>query len=118
VNCIYTIGKGWTNNPFYEDPTNDPAPIVSEDAGWNPPNEKRSKFGNHAFCMLFDDLKIYDACLKVDTDANPDYGPPFTATWAYDWNWSTYKTKIVDDNPYTATSTPITYTFPIADENN
>jgi hypothetical protein len=113
VNCIYAIGKGWTNNPFYDDPTNDPAPIVSEDAGWNPPNEKRSKFIKHAFCMLFDDSKIYDACLKIDTAANPDFGPPFTISWAYNWSWDVYKSKVVDDIPHTNTGTPVSKYFGI-----
>jgi len=49
-------------------------PIVGEDDPY------RTRFGNHAFGALSGN--IYDACLKVDTDSNPDYGPPFSESWA------------------------------------
>jgi hypothetical protein len=108
LNCIYAIGRGWTNNPFYDNPMCDPNPIVPEDWGWA---QGRSSFGNHAFGSISDN--IFDACLTVDTDSNPDYGPPFTETWMLDEPWNGYKTKVVDDNPPTNTAYPSTYTFTI-----
>jgi hypothetical protein len=100
LNCILPIGCGWTNNPF--NPSN---PIAPKD-------ELRSSFGNHAFGSISDN--IFDACLKVDTDATPDYGPPFTETWMINEPWNTYKIKVVDNNPtypWGPTGYPATYSF-------
>lgn len=108
LNCIYAIGRGWTNNPFYSNPNYNPNPIVPED--WSSA-EGRSRFGNHAFGSIVDN--IFDACLTVDTDSNPDYGPPFTETWMLDEPWNGYKTKVVDDNPPISTAYPSTYSFTI-----
>lgn len=106
LNCIKPIGCGWTNNPFYDSqsyPYNQP--IVGEDDPY------RTRFGNHAFGALSGN--IYDACLKVDTDSNPDYGPPFSESWATGWSWNMYKTMVIDDNPPSSPGTPVTYSFNI-----
>lgn len=98
VNCIYAIGRGWTNNPFYTNPEPlyniDPHPLVPGDWSWD---EGRSYFGNHAFASLND--RIFDACLTVDTDIDPDDGPPFKMTWMINIPWETYKAKVIDDYP-------------------
>ena len=106
LNCVKPIGRGWSNNPFYSSqspPYNQP--IVGED------DSGRTKFGNHAFGAHGCD--IYDACLKVDTDENPDYGPPFDETWATGWYWNTYKSKVIDDNPSSSTGNPSIYSFSV-----
>jgi hypothetical protein len=106
VNCIYAIGRCWTNNPFYEHPMIYPKPIVPGDWGFP---EGRWSFGRHAFGSIGDN--IFDACLTVDTDNDPDYGPPFTETWMIDEPWTGYKNKVVDNYPATNTGYPYTYTF-------
>jgi hypothetical protein len=108
LNCIYAIGRGWTNNPFYDSGYCSSSPIVPED--WNSSNG-RSSFGNHAFGSISDN--IFDACLTVDTDSNPDYGPPHTETWMIDEPWTGYKAKVVDDNPSTSTGYPTSSTISI-----
>ena len=107
LNCIKAIGGTWTNNPFYSSqsyPYNQP--IVGED------DSGRTSFGNHAFGTL--GSNIYDACLKVDTDANPD-AAPHTESWAIGWSWSTYKDKVIDDNPAPpfGTGDPTAYSFSV-----
>jgi hypothetical protein len=98
LNCIYAIGRGWTNNPFYEN--TDPIyhlvnePIVPGDWCWD---EGRSFFGNHAFGSIGDN--IFDACLTVDTDKDPDDGPTFKETWMINVPWEVYKDKVIDDYP-------------------
>jgi hypothetical protein len=109
INCIKAIGRVWSNNPFYKwntefsYPVYSSEPIVGED---DDEYSGRSSFGNHAFCEL--DSIIYDACLKVDTDGNPDhyldvYGNPdgdgHIESWVYGWDWSTYKSKVIDNIP-------------------
>lgn len=97
LNCIKPIGRGWANNPFYEAGSWSSNPIVGEDDDMY---NGRSFFGNHAFCEL--NSNIYDACLKVDTDSNPD-APPHSnsnnGNWAIGWSWNTYKSKVIDNNP-------------------
>jgi len=107
LNCIKAIGRGWSNNPFYSNPSYSSYQIVGEDDDYN---DGRSSFGNHAFCRI--STTYYDACLKVDTDANPD-AVPHTESWAYGWDWSTYKSKVVDNNPGTSTGTPTEYSFSV-----
>jgi hypothetical protein len=108
LNCINAIGRGWTNNPFYSNPSCNPNPIVPGDWGYA---EGRWGFGNHAFGSIGDN--IFDACLTVDTDNDPDYGPPFTETWMIDEPWTGYKTKVVDNYPSTNTGYPSTQPFSI-----
>ncbi|MFH1940756.1 MAG: hypothetical protein ABIL68_01535 [bacterium] len=104
VNCIKPIGRGWTNNPFYPTmsyPYNDPI----EDGD----TSSRSKFSTHVVTVL---SSIYDACLKVDTDADPD-GAPHTESWANGWSWNTYVSKVVDNNPSTSTGALVLINFSI-----
>ncbi len=108
LNCIYAIGRGWANNPFYNNPSYNSNPIVPED--WSSANG-RSGFGNHAFGSIADN--IFDACLTVDTDGNPDFGPPFTETWMINRPWNDYKTKVVDNNPATGTGYPSAPSFTV-----
>lgn len=106
LNCIKAIGRGWSNNPFYagmNSPYN--VPIVGED------DAGRSGFGNHAFCMIGD--VVYDACLKVDTDNNPDAPPHDIESWAADWNWETYKSKVIDNNPASNPGNPYEYNYSV-----
>jgi len=108
LNCIYAIGRGWANNPFYGNSYYDPNPIVNGDWSYS---QGRSSFGNHAFGSISDD--IFDACLTVDTDGDPDYGPPFTETWMIDETWNDYKSKVVDNYPSTSTGYPSSPSFSI-----
>lgn len=121
LNCIKPVGRGWTNNPFYTNPSYNPNPIV--DGDWDS-SDGRSSFGYHAFASV--SYYIYDASGgEVDIgsppwDANdscdpnrPDYGPPFNAheldgddTWS-----SSYKDRVVDDVPSSPTQTPVPHIF-------
>jgi hypothetical protein len=108
LNCIFAIGRGWTNNPFYGNPDYNPNPIVDGDWGYS---QGRSLFGIHAFSSISDN--IFDACLTVDTDDDPDHGPPFEETWMIDEPWTGYKSKVVDNYPPVNTSYPNTPSFNI-----
>lgn len=112
LNCIKAIGGVWTNNPFYKYKGKymkvNPNPIVKED--WTE-NDGRSRFGNHAFGSISD--HIFDACLKVDTDSNPDAPPHQIESWMTNQPWNTYKKKVVDDKPKTNTGYPATHSFGI-----
>jgi hypothetical protein len=108
LNCIHPIGQGWANNPFYGNSNYSSNPIVNGD--WTIA-DGRSRFGNHAFGSISDN--IFDACLTVDTDSDPDFGPPFTETWMINQVWNSYKAKVVDNNPSTNTSYPSIETFNI-----
>jgi len=98
LNCIYAIGRDWTNNPFYTN--TDPKyhfihiPLVPGDWGWP---QGRSWFGNHAFAGKGDN--IFDACLTVNRAVPPDFGPPFVSTWMVDVPWKTYRRMVIDDFP-------------------
>jgi uncharacterized protein YneR len=98
LNCINAIGRGWTNNPFFTNP--DPQynfsrePIVPGDWSWD---EGRSWFGNHAFGTM--NGIVFDACLTVDTDNNPDDGPFFKETWMINIQWEDYRNKVIDAFP-------------------
>ncbi|MBN1348186.1 hypothetical protein JXJ21_02135 [candidate division KSB1 bacterium] len=101
VNCVKPIGRGWSNNPFYANPSFWNDPVVGEDTGYNPPSEKRSRFLRHAFGTIGG--AVYDACIKVDTDVNPDY-TPCTESWAIGWSFDpSYVIRVVDANPATET---------------
>ena len=106
LNCIKAIGRGWANNPFYASMGTNP--IMGEDDHYY---DGRSGFGNHAFCM--NGSVIYDACLKIDTDSNPD-APPHNESWATGWDWNVYKSKVIDNNPVSNPGTPYTgYIFSV-----
>ena len=101
---IKPVGLGWTNNPFYLNPQFSDSLIVDGDWGYS---DGRSGFGNHAFARL--GSYIYDATLKVDTDNDPDYGPPHTETWILGETWTNYKSKVVDSYPAIQTGDYVQY---------
>lgn len=111
LNCVKPIGKGWANNPFYDNSYYNSNPIVPGD--WDSSNG-RSGFGNHGFTRL--NGYIYDGSGgQVDIDSDADYGPPFNAlllagndTWT-----NNYKGKVIDNNPSYSTSTPADYSFSV-----
>jgi hypothetical protein len=80
--------------------------------------EGRSYFSNHAFSMIGD--MVYDACIKVDTDANPDYSP-HTESWLIGESWNEvnnsgdYNQKVIDDYPvlYYSTGPAVDYYFTV-----
>ncbi|MCP4678618.1 MAG: hypothetical protein GY854_24520 [Deltaproteobacteria bacterium] len=99
LNCVKPIGKGWTNNPFYDDTMYyNPNPIVDGDASYS--SDQRSSFGNHSFARVNNNL--FDASGgQVDVDTDPDDCPPHTPrdldgndTWTND-----YRNRVIDDNP-------------------
>lgn len=94
LNCIKPIGRDWTNNPSYGQYGHHDDPIVP--GHWSV-TDGRSLFNSHAYGRIGDN--IFDACLIVDTDSVPDYGPPFTETWIIDIPWTEYIAKVVDDDP-------------------
>jgi hypothetical protein len=81
LNCEKAIGKGWN---------------CSEG------------FGNHGFGNISD--KVFDACLKVDTDSDPASGPPYTETWMTNEPWSSYVTKVIKSG---LPGNPVPYNFNI-----
>ena len=97
LNCIEPIGKDWTNNPFYDNALYDDNPIV--DGDWDV-GDGRSRFSNHAFARLSDD--IYDASGgTVDVDGTPD-AAPHTSTRYLDGDdtWTDdYRDRVIDDDP-------------------
>ena len=83
----------------------------------------RAYFSNHAFAAIGDASNpqyVYDACMKVDTDANPDYGPPFTESWLTGESWNiysgTYNQKVIDTYPTHDYPTGPAEIFPITVE--
>jgi hypothetical protein len=109
LNCIYVIGRCWTNNPFYE--RVDLPPIMKGDSDYN---SGRTYFSDHAFGSISGN--VFDACLKVDNDSFPDYGPPFTETWMINQPWDQYEKRLIDKSPrlpYPKTWTPVDITFDI-----
>jgi hypothetical protein len=92
LNCIYTTGSGWTNNPFYE--LSGHPPILGRDCDYR---SGRRNFSYHAFGSISGN--VFDACLTVDTDCTPDYGPPFTETWMINQPWGRYKKRLIDKYP-------------------
>jgi hypothetical protein len=111
LNLVKPIGKGWANNPFYDNGAYNPNPVV--DGDWSGA-QGRSSFGNHAFARLAG--QIYDASGgQVDTDGNPDTLPAGMPR-ALDGNdsWlSSYRTRVVDDIPASSPNPPVAYTFSV-----
>ncbi len=101
LNCVMPIGLSyWTNNPFHGIGSWLEDEIVSEDLEY-----LRSYFLKHAFAAIGDAENpqyVYDACIKVDSDANPDYSP-CVESWLIGESWNvysgTYNQKVIDDNP-------------------
>lgn len=108
LNCIYPIGKGWTNNPFYDNPAYNSNPVV--DGDWSV-SDGRSSFGNHGFARL--NGSIYDASAGcVDVDLDPDDGPvhfPYRYLDGDDTWTSDYESRVIDDVPAVSTGTPSNY---------
>jgi hypothetical protein len=111
LNLVKPIGKGWANNPFYDNGGYDPNPVVNGD--WNS-GQGRSSFGNHAFTRLGG--QIFDASGgQVDTDSDPDTLPAGTPR-ALDGNdsWlSSYRARVIDDIPASSPGTPTVYAFTV-----
>jgi len=113
LNCIRPIGKGWTNNPFYDNEQYDDDPIVNGD--WDE-DDGRSGFGNHAFARLSGD--IYDASGgQVDVDGTPDAAPHTSRSLDGDDTWTDdYRDRVIDDDPASSPGTPTPYAFSVANE--
>jgi hypothetical protein len=111
LNLVKPIGKGWANNPFYDNPSYNSAPVVDGDWSFG---QGRSSFGNHAFAQVGG--QIYDASGgQVDTDSDPDTLPAGTPR-ALDGNdsWlSSYRSRVVDNVPASSPVTPAVYTFSV-----
>lgn len=107
LNLINAIGRGWTNNPFYDSFGCDPSPIV-------PGDNDRCGFGNHAFTLLAG--QIYDGSGgQVDADADPDDAPagtPRDLDGDDSWNAS-YRTRVIDNLPVSSPGTPTVYAFTV-----
>ncbi len=65
-------------------------------------------FGNHGFGNIVDN--VFDACLTVDTDADPTSGPPYTETWMTNIPWNSYNSTVVKN---ATASTPVHYVFSV-----
>jgi len=109
LNLVHPIGRGWTNNPFYDNFMYDSNPVVSGD--WDSSNG-RSSFGNHGFTRLAG--QIYDGSGgQVDTDGDPDglpAGAPRDLDGDDSWT-SSYRIRVIDDVPSSTPGTPTVYTF-------
>jgi hypothetical protein len=109
LNAIKPIGRGWTNNPFYDSGVCDTNPIVDGDWG---SSQGRCGFGNHGFTRLGG--QIFDGSGgQVDNDTDADFGPPHTP-YDLDGNdsWTaSYRDRVIDDNPVSTPGTPTDYTF-------
>jgi len=106
LNCVKPIGRGWANNPFYDNPSCPGGPIVSGDTA-------RCGFGNHGFSRLNAD-KIYDGSGgQVDVDSDPDDCPPTTPLdlAGYDSWLNNYRGKVIDFNPSSNPGSPVSYAF-------
>jgi hypothetical protein len=107
LNLINAIGRGWTNNPFYDSFGCDPNPIV-------PGDDTRCGFGNHAFTLLGG--QIYDGSGgQVDADADPDDAPagsPRDLDGDDSWNAS-YRTRVIDNVPASFPGTPTVFAFTV-----
>ena len=110
LNCVKPVGRGWTNNPFYENPNYNPNQIVPDD--WDI-NDGRSGFGNHAFCRLSSD--IYDASGgQVDVDGTPDAAPHTARELDGDDTWdNSYEDRVIDDDPDYPTTAPANNSFSV-----
>jgi hypothetical protein len=112
LNCIMPIGRGWTNNPFYEDTLYwDPNPIVPGHWTWQ---EGRSAFGNHAFAR-FNNATIYDASVGIVDSLAPVDSPPHEEYWLCGWDtWdSNYRNRVIDDDPVSNPGSPSNEAFDV-----
>jgi hypothetical protein len=111
LNCVHPIGRGWANNPFYDNPGYNSNPVVNGDWSYS---DGRSGFGNHGFTRLAG--QIYDGSGgQVDIDGDPD---ACAGTIAHDLDgddsWTNqYQAKVIDDVPASSPGTPTDYTFSV-----
>lgn len=109
LNCVKPIGRGWTNNPFYDNPNYNSNPIVNGD--WDRSNG-RSQFGNHGFTRLSG--QIYDGSGgQVDVDTDPDAcssNIPRDLDGNDSWT-NSYRTRVIDDVPASNPDPPANYNF-------
>lgn len=115
-NCIWPIGCSWTNNPFYSHPDFYDDPLVDGDAaddGIHNNHTGRSRFGRHGFSVK--NSYIYDASAGiVDVDSNPDEGPVTHRLLDGRDTWdSSYKDRVIDDNPASSPGTPFPCNFDV-----
>jgi hypothetical protein len=103
LNCVKPIGKGWANNPFYDNLGYNSNPIVNGD--WSSA-DGRSSFGNHAFTRVGNN--IYDGSGgKVDVDGDPDGVPHTTRNLDGNDTWqNNYRNRVIDDNPVSNPANP------------
>jgi hypothetical protein len=76
------------------------------------PADGRSSFGTHAFSSR--SSNIYDAVMQVDSDSNPDHDTNpdgCVAAWLFDLSWTGYTGAVVDYNPPSTPTAPVSYTF-------
>ncbi len=118
LNAVRPVGRGWTNNPFYDNPSYDSNPMIdgdpspAVDGDCNRVSCQRSSFANHGFTRLAN--QIFDGSGgQVDVDPNRDYGPPHTA---YDLNgfdsWpASYRDRVIDDIPASLPGAPADHSF-------
>ena len=111
LNCVKPIGRGWANNPFYDNSNYDSNPVVP--GNWSS-SDGRSHFRNHGFSRLAG--QIYDGSGgQVDVDTDPDVCASYSAR-DLDGNdgWTNnYRTRVIDDEPTSNTGTPTNYTFDV-----
>jgi hypothetical protein len=111
LNCIKPVGRGWANNPFYDNPGCNPNPIV--DGDWSSA-QGRCRFGNHGFSRVSDYI-LDGSGGQVDVDADPDYGPPHTArelNGADTWT-NNYRYLVIDNYPVSYPGYPTDYGFSV-----
>jgi hypothetical protein len=109
LNLVHPIGRGWTNNPFYDNPGANPSPVVPGDSS---SADGRWGFGNHAFSRFAG--QIYDGSGgQVDIDGDPDslpVGTPWDLDGDDSWT-SSFRVRVIDDTPPSNPGTPTVYTF-------
>ncbi len=111
VNC-YDMGKslvifsnvlGCGLSYKYSDPFGSLHCIKAIGRNWN----CCERFGNHGFGSITS--YVYDACLTVDGDADPD-NPPHVEEWMINILWDLYKQKVVKTG---SPGNPVAYSFGI-----
>jgi len=111
LNLVKPIGKGWANNPFYDNSSYSASPVVPGDSS---SSQGRSSFANHAFTTLSG--QIFDGSGgQVDIDGNPDdlpAGQPHELDGDDSW-LNLYRDRVIDDVPASSPGTPTIQTFTV-----